>query len=272
MAVPLGRNHAPPEVLLRQLVSTHLEGAQSGWVQPDCLETPTTTVLEGIVGSHIKKLNAGASPGFDGIPIPFLKHACLPVERGCRADHVNVLVPLIARIFKVFLSKARIPACRKVAKLSPLHKKRATSNPENYRMVAVSAVMYCIYANELKDLVTDWCVQKNKVFRTPDLQSPRLYAAFIDFFQAYETVPRLQLWDHLQRIAMPALLLQAIKEMYKYEYILMDGDKRARVRPTNGVKQGYPLSPLLFFLYVNDMGIGMSEGIRGAVTGDGVNG
>eukprot|EP00983_Pelagomonas_calceolata_P045817 1139885-Pelagomonas_calceolata.AAC.9 len=43
MAVPLGRNHAPPEVLLRQ-------GAESGWVpQPDCLENPSTTVLEGMV-------------------------------------------------------------------------------------------------------------------------------------------------------------------------------------------------------------------------------
>eukprot|EP00983_Pelagomonas_calceolata_P009326 301599-Pelagomonas_calceolata.AAC.1 len=67
MAVPIGRNHAPPEVLLRQ-------GARSGWVpQPDCLETPSTAVLEGMVGPHIKKLSAGASPGLDNIPIPFLK-------------------------------------------------------------------------------------------------------------------------------------------------------------------------------------------------------
>ena len=103
MAVPLGRSHTPPEVLLRQ-------GTESGWVpQPDSLEPPTTVVLEGMVGSHIKKLCANASPGFDGIPIPFLKYACLPVQRDRRVDNVNVLVPLIARMFKIFYVQQGFP-------------------------------------------------------------------------------------------------------------------------------------------------------------------
>eukprot|EP00983_Pelagomonas_calceolata_P021428 671615-Pelagomonas_calceolata.AAC.1 len=182
-----------------------------------------------MVGSHIKKLNVGASPELVGIPIPFLKYACLPVERGRKVDYVNVLVPLIARM---------IPASWKAAKLSPLHKKGALSNPGNYRVIAVSGVMYRFYANVLEDLVTDCHTQstlhplfilrhlRHAARKLKPWQSPRLHAVFIDSSQAYNTVPRLQLWDHLQRIAMPALLLQAIKEMYRDdEYILVDGDK-----------------------------------------------
>ena len=98
-------------------------------------------------------------------------------------------------------------------------------------------------------------------------QSGRLHTAFIDFKQAYDTIPRQALWQHLQRIGMPTSLLSIIQDMYADdEYVLKDGDKTARVHPSRGVKQGCPLSPLLFSLYVNDVDE-IAEGVQGAVTG-----
>ena len=47
------------------------------------------------------------------------------------------------------------------------------------------------------------------------------------------------------------------------EYTMLDGDKRANVQPSFGVKQGYPLSPLLFSIYLN----GLAEGVQGAIMG-----
>eukprot|EP00983_Pelagomonas_calceolata_P008312 270692-Pelagomonas_calceolata.AAC.2 len=72
------------------------------------------------------------------------------------------------------------------------------SNPGNYKMIAVSGVMYHIYANVLKDLVTDWSTLhppfilrhfRHAAKKLKPRQSPRLHAAFIDFPQAHDTVP-----------------------------------------------------------------------------------
>ena len=47
--------------------------------------------------------------------------------------------------------------------------------------------------------------------------SPRLHAAFIDFKQAHDTIPRDALWKHLRRTRMPAPLLSVIQDMYYRE-------------------------------------------------------
>ena len=76
----------------------------------------------------------------------------------------------------------------------------------------------------------------------------------MDFTQAYDRIDRSVLWAHLASIGMPPHLLQAIQGMYSGDtYTLVEGPKRTSpVHPTHGVKQGCPLSPLLFSLFIND--------------------
>jgi len=50
------------------------------------------------------------------------------------------------------------------------------------------------------------------------------------------------------------------------EYTMLDGDKRANVQPSFGVKQGCPLSPLPFSIYLIDVN-SLAEGVQGALTG-----
>ena len=293
VAVPVGRHQPPPEQTFR--------ARAHGCVPPsDPFDIPSLADLEGIIRAELSKMKSSSSPGFECISVPFLKHAVKvePNESGPGVKYTNVLVPYLAKLFQLLMRQTKIPDDWKIAKLNPLHKKGAVIDPINYRMLAVSGTFYRLYANVLRSLLTRWCYDKGKI---PDFQFgfypgrstlhpifilrhlinaarykkpggfPHLHAAFIDFSSAYDTVPRESLWCHLRNNQMPDFFLKILQDIYEGdEYILVDGCKRVRVHPLKGLKQGCPLSPLLFALYVNDIGE-ISEGAEGATSGlDGV--
>jgi len=251
-----------------------------------------------LVTEQIVKMNGRASPGIDCKAASFIKNAIVvwPKPNGRGSERVNVLAPYIAQLFNLLYEKACISACWKQAKLSPLYKMGPLVRllaTNNYRMLAVSGTMYRMYANVVRLLLTEWCAATGQI---PDTQygfypgrntlqpkfilrhlqhaartiklngSPRLHAAFIDFKQAYDTIPRDALWKYLRRTRMPAPLLSVIQKMYnRDEYVLKDGDKTVRVHLTCGVIQGCPVSPLIFSLYINDID-DIAEGVSGAIT------
>lgn len=251
----------------------------------DAFESPDMPTWLRLARKHIQRLHDDTASGLDGIAAPFIKHALVGDPRG---SHRHVLIPLVAALMACMFRKGVIPDGWKQAKLVPLHKKGDTSTPGNYRLLAINSVLYRVYANALRDLLTDWCVEHNCI---PETQfgfypgrnaqqaqfilrhlvhqhvSPqrRVYAVFVDFKQAYDTVDRQRLWSHMARLGVPGAFLGAIKGLYNGDtFTLHDGDKRCDpVHPTCGVKQGCPMSPLLFSLFISDI----KEAIDGAGEG-----
>jgi ribonuclease HI len=79
----------------------------------------------------------------------------------------------------------------------------------------------------------------------------QLHVAFIDFSKAYDTISRPLLWRRLKALGIPPGLITAISQYYESDTIQIGPDEE--VRPRVGVRQGCPLSPLLFGLFLDGL-------------------
>ena len=83
----------------------------------------------------------------------------------------------------------------------------------------------------------------------------KLYAVFIDFKKAYDTVNRELLFKKLKSLGINGLFMRNIMSLYRtteYAIKLKNGHTRA-IQSNLGLKQGCPLSPMLFNLYIDDI-------------------
>jgi len=74
-----------------------------------------------------------------------------------------VLVPYVAALFKLLIAEAKVPRSWKEARLTPIYKQGPVTQPGNYRMIAISGMLYRLYANLLRSMIQGWCIQHNKV-------------------------------------------------------------------------------------------------------------
>ena len=82
-----------------------------------------------------------------------------------------------------------------------------------------------------------------------------LFCCFVDFRKSFDTVPRKNLWNRLEEIKVPLELRDAAIRMYenviaKFENI--EGWSK-EINYNIGVKQGCPLSPTLFGIYIDKL-------------------
>ena len=98
----------------------------------------------------------------------------------------------------------------------------------------------------LLQTIVEKVVKKNK---------NKLYAVFIDFKKAYDTVNRGLLFEKLKNLGINGIFMRNIEAMYeRTEYCLkLKGGHTPPILSNLGLKQGCPLSPMLFNLYIDDI-------------------
>ena len=83
----------------------------------------------------------------------------------------------------------------------------------------------------------------------------KLYCAFVDFRKAFDLVYRNGIWHKLISNGVSSKMVHMLKAIYESvnSCVRVNGKLSDHFDTYMGVKQGEPLSPLLFIVFINDM-------------------
>lgn len=180
----------------------------------------------------------------------------------------------------------------RVGVVVPIWKRGERNVVSNYRGVTLTSTAYKIYASILnKEIVKDldekegWGrtqagFRKNRgtignirilkhIIGRRISKGEKVWAFFIDLKAAFDKLDREILWDMMRRRGISEVLIERVKEIYE--------ETRCRVKiyeketkefwVKKGVRQGCPLSPTLFNIYIADIEEEMRKGPGGVKIG-----
>ena len=192
---------------------------------------------------------------------------------------INTLAPVYVKLFNIIFDTGIVPESWTLGDILPIYKNKGSkTSPENYRPITLLSCFGKLFTSILNSRITKYIEESEiidacqagfrKGFSTIDnlfiLQNlieiskankSKLFCAFIDFKQAFDTVWRNGLWLKLANSKINGKCLNFIKNMYnniKSRISTPDGAS-AFFPCLNGVRQGENLSPILFSIYLNDL-------------------
>ncbi len=235
---------------------------------PDKLDLENEITVKEIKDA-IHKLKNNTSAGTTNIPPEFIKQWPEEMTHLCHA------------LFNKWFDSSYFPEIGKTQEVTLLHKKGSKSKIKNYRTLCLGCNLCKLYlliltgrlekitekknilgyiqhgfrANKrIEDciLVIQHTVQRaNKLRRS---ESPTL--ALLDICKAYDRVWRKGLWKKLKEYGFPDKLINAIKSSYQDPgaTITFQDIKTNRLNMPVGLRQGCTMSPILWALFIADLG------------------
>ena len=249
----------------------------------------------------IKSLNlfsaGNDNPLLDGaITIPEIKRAGrkLKNNKACGQDMISNemikciietrFIEIILRVFNLTFDKSQFPEIWKIGHIVPIFKGEDSFDPRGIAITSCLGKLFTLILNErlvafleerkiLKPNQIGFC----KGYRTADRafvlnsminsytrKGKKIYACFVDFSKAYDSVWRDGLLYKLIKYKLSSKFISIIQSMYDNLNlsVKLTNGITPFFRSEMGVRQGCNLSPMLFNLFINDL----IEHLQGGMT------
>ena len=228
----------------------------------------------------LKNTANNKAPGLDKIPSEVYK--AVQGDDGCE----SVFARSLYKVGREVIEKAVIPSLWKTALVVPVPKKGDLRDTDNYRGISLVHTMLKVFSKVVTQRVTriaencgllckeqagfrslEECVGQASALLEISQRRRNLgretWVCFIDLKKAYDTVPHAFLLKKLRDMGIGGHLQAYLRELYCGQSMgVKIGTDTSDVFPYEiGVRQGCPISPILFNLYVNDIFTGM-EGVK----------
>ena len=209
---------------------------------------------------QLQRLPSASAPGPDRLPYKVWKV-------------VDPHGDLLSQIFKICQREHPVPSAWKKSTTILLYKKGDEKVPSNWRPISLQNALYKVYAAVWAKRLAVWateagtispsqkgfvpgegCLEHSFLVRSlmEDARRRRksLHLVWFDLKNAFGSVPHRLLWFSMESIGLPEDMMSIIKDIYEGSSFVVTSDTEAtgEIPQERGVKQGCPLSPLLFNL------------------------
>ena len=228
--------------------------------------------------SALNKLKYYKAGGVDGVRNEALKEGGVNLR-------MNIL-----KLFNWINKSEKVPQSWSRSLVTNLYKDGDESDPDNYRGISLISCLGKLYLSIWTERITkhldstlaqeqggfragrstvDQIFTFNEVLLRRRRAGSTTYCLFIDFRKAFDTVWHDGLWRQLWSQGIRGKAWRIIKSLYASLEcaVLVDGEKSRFSKIHQGVRQGCPLSPILFSIYINGLvdrlrGLGVTVGGR----------
>lgn len=214
----------------------------------------------------LEKLPESLDRGSDEIPAIFLKQCA------------HSLAMPLCYIFNKSLEQSTFPTCWKISNIKPLFKSGSRSDVSNYRGIAKLSFVPKLFESMVCDHITFFTksliplnqhgfvkgrsTSSNLLEFTTNVansleRSQQMDTFYADFSKAFDRIDHNLLSQKLLDFGFPSFWVDWIRSylMGRKQRVIIDGFTSREIEVLSGVPQGSHLGPLLFVIFISDIGL-----------------